>query len=257
MAEELLSELEEKKKEKKKTNYFKLAKIYVLPIFSIILFLVIIIGFVIPKASQILSQLNEISELDQQINAEKAEVTALTALDSQINTINSDLAVLNQLAPTGNTEVTKFQKKISDLVVSIGLASTNERGNDSEVDNIDVQNRLTLKEIPNQFELQGTLDQMFTFIAELSKLQDFIIVQNLELDRTNTDIWVMNITLVKYQFGNVTEDLVQSFMSVPLSQQIDADVQDYIDARKVEETTQESESGENVNDADSTEILVE
>jgi hypothetical protein len=137
------------------------------------------------------------------------------------------------------------------------LASTNERGNDSEVDNIDVQNRLTLKEIPNQFELQGTLDQMFTFIAELSKLQDFIIVQNLELDRTNTDIWVMNITLVKYQFGNVTEDLVQSFMSVPLSQQIDADVQDYIDARKVEETTQESESGENVNDADSTEILVE
>lgn len=231
LSDAFLQEKKEKEEESKR-DYSKLFKIYLLPIIAIGIFLSIIIFGVLDSVQDVFSSVQEIEEAEEEITNTSNFLNQLNNLQQESIQIQSDLDILNQLAPASITEVSNFQSRVSEIANTSGLESQNERSNDSDSVNIDSAGRLDLQEVPNNFEFRGNLSQIFNFFDALSNLNDFVVVENLEMQQGDEDIWQLNITLTKYQFDVITNDLSQLFLNVPVTSDVAPDVQQYINDRR-------------------------
>ncbi len=255
--------LELNMKKRKETTSVKQAirffKIYLFPITSILVFIIIIFGFVIPKVFNMFGQLEEIERLIDELSDRQKELTAVQGMAANEAVLRRDVDTLNSLAPTEVTEVVNFGRKIADLalqyelVISNQVLSDNTQGLSNE-SFLESNELLILREVPNVFEIRGNAADVFEFLDALSRIDDFIVVDEMELSAGEEGEWNMSINLVKYQFSELSDDsdLYQAYVQVPITARVNADVQEYLNNRRQQRTQQLTETN-NINQNEDTE----
>ncbi|MEP7103467.1 MAG: hypothetical protein ABI721_02030 [Candidatus Dojkabacteria bacterium] len=245
----IIQDLDQQKKEKdlKRKKQTKFLKLYILPIFTIIVFVTIIGVFVIPKINQLFAVLDEISTNNDNVTQLSQKLSEVKALDSDSNTILSNLDTVNNIATSQNTQVVSFRDKISNLISQNGLNIISQRLSESTIDPDSSTQNLTgnvnLVELPFIFEIVGPFENIKSFIASLNTIDDFVIVKEMEITvrdsdtltqdpsaQTNGD-WSLKIDLVKYQFLEA-KDLKDLYLNAPATAKISDDMKAYIELRQ-------------------------
>ena len=218
---------------KRLINFFK---IYFFPIASIITFIVIIFIFIIPKIFTIINKLGEIDQLNREFTTRNEELATVQNIANNKNTLEQNVNILNSLAPTELTEVVNFGTKIANLALKYNLEINNQvvRDRINVVMNSDNpnenDNQLVLTEIPNVFEVSGVDSDIFAFINALSAIDDFIVVNEMNLSGSGGGLWVLSINIVKYQFSEFDDNdkLYKSYLEVPITAKINQEIEEYL-----------------------------
>jgi len=240
----VIPELEQQKKAKeeqtKKRNKF--LKLYIVPIFTIIIFIAIIIGLVAPKITEVFGRLDEISTNNATIVDLNQTLSQVKALDANSDTILTNLDTVNTIATSANTEVIKFRDKISDLTTQSNLTIVSQKLSENNIipDNSTggLSGNVNLVEVPFIFEIVGNFENIKTFISSLNSIDDFVIVKEMELALRDQEglsseqvqaanIWSLKIDLVKYQFFEA-KDLQALYLAVPPTARISDQMKSYI-----------------------------
>jgi hypothetical protein len=233
-------DLENPKKEDKLSQAKKYFKFYIMPLISILIFLSIIIFLVIPKVNEIVEELDKLSQSNSAILDLNNKISDLKDLSSRFDNINSLLTKINIITPSQKTEVVKFRDKITSLANTNNLKILLQRL--SEIDSSSTgstanstKDILSLIEVPFVFELQGSFDNIKSFIDSLGKIDDFIIVSEMELisnDNNQNNDWIINLHISKYQFneGNSSK-LSEVFLQVDPTAKINKSLEDYLNKR--------------------------
>jgi Tfp pilus assembly protein PilO len=233
-------ELIEENKKKEKKSYKRIFKLYILPIVALVTFLTLIFTFVIPKIGRVIEKVNEINNLNNEVSKDLKEISNLQVLSSQFGIIQENLEILNSIAPAGQTEVVNFQQKLTEISQNYGLLITNQVFNDNKINDTDLQlGALVLRQIPTRFEVSGEKQNVLSFLDEISALDDFIVIEQMELTSqginsgNDNGIWNLSLIMVKYQFSE--QDLAklnEQFLQVPSTSKPNQSVVDYIEKRK-------------------------
>ncbi len=246
--------LELNKKEKKENSSFRqfliVFRIYLFPITSIIIFLIIIFVFTIPKIFNIFGQLGEIDRLNEDLQTRQEELIEAQRMAANEATLRRDVDILDSLAPTEVTEVVNFGTRIAELAVENELVIDNQFVSD-EIDGfssesfLESNELLLLREVPNDFEIRGDVVDVFDFIEDLGRLEDFIVVNRMELTALETNEWSMEIRIIKYQFQELGEpsELYQAYVQVPISASVNAEIQEYLNLRRQQEGFNNNQDG--------------
>ncbi|MCA9386650.1 hypothetical protein KC669_01305 [Candidatus Dojkabacteria bacterium] len=238
------------KKQKKHNAAYKkwinIARIYVIPILAILIFLFILFGLTIPQVFRIFGLIGEIGDLNDRLDDKKKELVAVQGLNANADLLKQDLEILNSIAPSEQTEVVNFQQKISELARSHNLVINSQQLNENTTgiaeSFIESNELLYLRELPNVFEITGNVGDVFDFIDDLEQIDDFIIVNEMDLSAGQEDTWNMTVNLIKYQFSERSsgEDLFNAYLQVPVTVVINSNVQEYLDKKRgvqIEEVT--------------------
>lgn len=221
----------EEEDDKKPRDYKMLLRVYFIPIIAIFVFIFIILGLIFPKISDIFTDLEEVSSLQDELDRKQSELALLQSKEASVEELRRNLNVLNSLAPAGDTEVVQFQEKVEVLATQNALTINGQRLND-QANDAALADALELKQIPNDFELSGSKSNILQFIDELSRIADFVVVREMKFNGpANQEDWRLELTMVKYQFGDLNQFILATFDSVPIQTQVPQSIQDYIDSR--------------------------
>jgi Tfp pilus assembly protein PilO len=230
----------EQNKKKESKSYKKIFKLYVLPIVALVSFLSLMFMLIIPKIGKIIEKVSEINNLSDEFNQNLTELSNLQTLSSQYLTLEENLGILNSIAPSGETEVVNFQQKLTEISQNYNLLITNQVFNDNKISDSDLQlGALVLRQIPTRFEITGQKENVLSFLNEISALDDFIVIEEMELTNqginsgNDTGTWNLSLIMVKYQFSQQDiEKLNEQFLQVPTTSKPSQSVVDYIERRK-------------------------
>ncbi len=221
----------------------KVLKIYILPLVSMALFFLVIIFLVIPKISEIFSSLDIISKENMSYEQAKVNLDELQSASQNTNTMLSQLDVVNQTTPTGKTEVVKFRDKITNLTTKNNLVILSQQLSENNLPTGENQQStdgsLSLQEVPFTFEIQGQYSSLINFLKDLSSIDDFIIVREMELNSnaistsvSGSDLWVLKLTINKYQFSQISQESQDNiYQNIPISAQPSQKVLDYVNSK--------------------------
>jgi hypothetical protein len=214
-----------------KKSRAKLIKIYLVPIITLVVFVGIIVFMIIPKISEIFSSLGKINADNEQIAVLNALDADLSGLEKNKGAIETDLVDLNTIASGGTTRVVEFRDKIAGILTSFGLDIESQNISESSFITTDVDSSIILIEIPFTFSVTGSLDDTKAFINSLSTIDDFAIVKELDIKKGTTEAWLMNIILIKYQFGTNPE-AETLYQNVDIHTIVPDNIRGYLDSRE-------------------------
>lgn len=228
---ELSATLEDKKKEIRPNDKKTLVKIYLIPMMGILLFFYIVFFLIFGKISSIFNQLDLIDSRNLELNSKQAEVSSLEEASKSVQNIQSSLGILNSLAPSAQTEVVEFQEKVEILAVNNGLTITSQRLNDQSNESGDLT-VLELKQIPSVFEIVGPKQNIDNFLRDFSNIDDFIVVSEMLYSGSlEDDLWRLELTTIKYQFGEANSEVIDSYEQISIDATIPPTVEKYINER--------------------------
>lgn len=218
---------------------------YSLPLFSFGLFMLILFGAVIPNIEDMSKKYEEIETLKTQDELLKQRISNIQELGKRYDSIEEAINKINDIIPTGRTEVVKFGERIKETVTAQNLKSNSQKiGETVFVDEESTGNpqgtlntqkketTLPLSEIPTKFDLTGSFDAIRNFFNALYNGQDFFVVDKMELNGTGGGDWYGTISLVKYQFSPSTEfDPVKAYAPISENTQINQKVVKFLEDR--------------------------
>lgn len=219
---------------------------YVLPIFSFGFFLLILFGAILPTIQNITDTNAAVDSLKQQDQALKQRITTINNLSNNNAKTEEILQKINAIIPTGRTEVVKFGERIDASIAAHSLVSNKRTIGETVLVNSSDQNTATqaqtsdtsasvlpLSDIPTQFDIQGTYENIRSFFIDLYKGQDFFVVDNMDLTSTSTgDDWNGKVSLVKYQFSpSANFDPVKAFLGIDESSPLNQQVLDFLEQK--------------------------
>lgn len=208
----------------------KTIKIYIVPIITLVIFVGIIIFLIIPKISSIFAGLGQIGLDNQAIADTDSLASVLENLNARKPELERDLQNLNTIASGGTTRVVEFRDKIASVLTNFDLTIESQNISESSFINADLQDDVILIEIPFDFAVTGTLDDTKAFINALSNIDDFAIVKELDITKGDGNLWIMNIILIKYQFGTNPEEN-DLYLSVDTQATVPDNIRGYLDSR--------------------------
>ncbi len=256
----IVADLEQQKKAKdaKRKSQTKFLKLYIVPIFTIIVFILIIVLLVVPKINEVFAMLDEVSANNDNITQLTQKLNEVKALNANSDVIQSELDIVNSIATSQNTEVIKFRDKISDLTIQNNLTIVSQKLTETTVipdaSNTGLTGNVNLVEVPFIFEIVGNFQDIKSFIASLNSIDDFVIVKEMDLALRDQEglssgevqassEWSLKIDLVKYQFFEA-KDLQALYLNVPATAKISDDMKAYILLR--EQKAQQVSNGDSV-----------
>lgn len=238
-AENIDTFLNEKRNKKKFFDWTKL-KFYGLPVISTSIFVIIVLFFIIPKITEIFSELENVDRLGKEQTELQNLLIETRRLQSNIDNLDAQLSVIDSIAPSRETEVLIFRNKIQQLAESNGLKFAFQVSSDTNLQN-QVTNApldaLSLKEVATQFEVTGEFTNIEQFINQLNLIDDFIIIRQMSLssielaEQSSFTEWELQLTIAKYQFNNETDAIREDYLKVDPNQQLDELMRDYINNR--------------------------
>ncbi len=235
---------DEKIKEKERNKkLLKNIRLYVIPIVAVVGLILIIVFLILPKLTDIFAQMDYVNLGNETIKSNDEQILLLRALSNDYSNLVQKLSIVNQIAPTGTTEVVKFRDKVTQLIVDNHLTIISQRLSEANVDTSTIGNgkpigNLVLQEVPFLFTVEGKYNDLVTFINSLGRIDDFIIVKEMQLNAVDStdntkDDWIFKINMVKYQFNNVADEagLRKAFLNVPLTAKPSDAMDSYINQR--------------------------
>ncbi len=213
-----------------KQSWSKFLKIYIFPIVTLAIFTGIILFLVIPKISEIFAAIDQVKIDNEEVAAINTEIADLSNLQNNTE-LSSNLALLNELASNGATRVVEFRDKMAANLSQFNLTVNTQRISESSFINADLRDSIILIEIPFEFSVTGTLDNVKAFITSLSTLSDFAIVKELDIAKEEGESWNMKIILVKYQFAANPND-EELYSNIDPTTRIPQNIQEFLETRK-------------------------
>ncbi|MDD3647602.1 MAG: hypothetical protein PHS44_03845 [Candidatus Dojkabacteria bacterium] len=232
---------------------------YSLPLFSIIIFFLILFAGTVPAIKGIQNSNDAIEQKKQEISELDSQLASLEALKSNEGQMISDLAIIDKIVPAEKTQVAKFVGEISDLAETNELEETKyESGEQIEKLQEEIEEALeketaAIINIPATSQYTATFGNIGGFLNALYKKNDFIIVSALSMqggeareyiasrqkargEKVSIDTslpyftWTMKVTFEKYQFSKgFSEYIIQNL--VPLDTQPNEEILQYIRRR--------------------------
>ncbi len=229
-----LTPMEEKVMIRRK-NIRRYIRLYVIPISAIIIFLGLMLLLVLPKISQIFSSLDDISKNNDTVTEKVQQLTDLKTLSGNSDTVYKQLNVINETAPSGTTEVVKFRDKITALIQANKLNVNSQKLSETDIAaqtlNDQTNGIITLQEVPFLFEVTGKYSDIVGFLDALSKIDDFIIVREMELTiiTEGSDAWALKLNMDKYQFSTLSKENANTiYLNVPSTVRLSDIISKYI-----------------------------
>lgn len=218
-----------KKQQQQNIPMPKILKLYVLPIATLIIFTSIVVFMVLPAVSGLFAGMDEISRLNNTVKQKDVELSQLQNLQSREAQLDLDLSAIARIVPTGRTEVVNFQLRVVSLASQFGLqvseVETAEQVLQTGEENISA---LGIIEIPSNFTITGSLEQIKAFILSLETIDDFVIIGEMVVgaDRQTAGLWNLDLLLIKYQFQNPDEQnqLLEAYSRVPITAEADEEI---------------------------------
>jgi len=225
---------------------------YVVPLLVLSIFGAMLIFLILPKISEILGKLEQTNSLYDQTRIMDAEIQTIFALNQDQAQFGTDLLLINQIAPSGATEVVNFHQKVLGLIQANGLTVQQSSLEESvkQAEDQASSSSLGIIEIPSTFTLNGPFSGLKRFVEQIRSLSDFVIIGEMAL-RANIDPnaavglvgggqdnWTLIITLIKYQFQEPNEQnkLQQIFQKIPPNLKPDQTVIDFAREKFATET---------------------
>ena len=192
---------------------------YLFPIFSFIFFLLILFFAVIPSVGNINSKINDIDNLRGEETRLNDRITKIRQLDQDAVKNQDVMNKINEIVPTGQTEVVKFGERIKaaltkNILENLGIKSgesilvdptnnqtTSTTTTSSSQTLVKGENVLSLREIPSEFDIKGGYEDIRNFFIQLYQGTDFFVVDEMSLNKNSENIWSGAVSLAKYQFS--------------------------------------------------------
>lgn len=186
----------------------------ILPLIGFVLFIIILFSAVIPNIQQMNAKLAEIEKLKEQDATLRDRITKIRALGEQNVKLYKILDKINEIVPTGNTQVVKFSDRIASIASANTLTNTKRNVGEmiivSDLSGVpdpsginkttgNAKTDLPLSEIPVKFDISGNYNNIREFFKALYKSNDFFVVEQMSLNLGKSDLWFGEISLVKYQ----------------------------------------------------------
>lgn len=214
-------------------------KLYVLPIFSGVVFIFIIVLLVIPSVLNIFTLVDEINQRTGEYQREVASLDKLKTLNSNSANIISSLNGINNITTADQTEVVRFRNKITQVINANNLKVFSQQLSENEplIQPNQPSEEISLKEVPFEFQIEGSFGDIVRFFNEIERLSDFVIIKEMNFTRSSkssgdgSTIWVLDLMLVKYQFRSST-GLENIYLNIDPSVKINQKVLDYINTKK-------------------------
>lgn len=215
-------------------NYF--IKFYAIPILSMIVLMAIVFFAIIPNIKQSSQLFSKINELENENLIVQSRIDNLTAIRSQNNTRQELIDKINELVPTGKSQVVKFRQRINSSGTGNDLEIKDSKAGETINYTIVTIDNFSLIQIPSQFIVEGKFKNMRSFLNALYEGQDFFIVNQMGLNlagvESGEDKWLGEFDLTKYQFFAEDEfNSINVFSNVSESQQPNQQVIDFLEQR--------------------------
>jgi hypothetical protein len=115
------------------------------------------------------------------------------------------LTTVRVIAPSSNTDITKFQNEIRTAILNVGnITLVNLKIRDDEISNDpNLAGPLQLREVPIDIELVSTKDSLQLFLNNITSGNDFVTVSQMsfkQIEQEQDESWRMNLSLIKSQF---------------------------------------------------------
>lgn len=174
-----------------------------LPIFLFLAFAILIFFVIIPRISSMISKLDEINEFSAELNELNMKIRDFSNINSQ-ETIDL-LTTVRVIAPSSNTDITKFQNEIRTAILNVGnITLVNLKIRDDEISNDpNLAGPLQLREVPIDIELVSTKNSLQLFLNNITSGNDFVTVSQMsfkQIEQEQDESWRMNLSLIKSQF---------------------------------------------------------
>lgn len=248
-ASRALSELQQERNNKPaRLPFSKLFRVYLVPLLVVGIFATILFVLIVPNIGAIFEQLDKTAQANSALVALDGRVQFLQQMAANDQQTTADLARLNAIMPEAVTEVVNFQQQVRRMMneqngLTVGASTTAEQaiaaittaevGEDSPV---------VVLEIPSTFSAIGRIQQIRSFISDIKELDSFVTIGEMRVDHDdnfsaetlnqidNSNQWRLTITLIKYQFANVSDaqQVRQLYIDKAENSRLNQEVLDYI-----------------------------
>lgn len=189
-------------------KYKNIFKFYFLPIFSVVIFFLIMIFAIVPNITYMRDQLQIVRALRDESNEYDRRISALNELKKDAESYKSLLEKVNSLVPSEQSEVVKFRQRVAQNGQDNRLIVENQKTGEILVDDSNVVEKTTnfqLIEIPSNFLFKGEFNSLREFLRTMYEGDDFFVISSMDLDieviRNVGSIWMGDFDLIKYQFS--------------------------------------------------------
>ncbi|MFQ5493711.1 MAG: hypothetical protein ACE5DX_06155 [Candidatus Dojkabacteria bacterium] len=184
-------------------------KFYGLPLFSFAIFIAIVVGTIIPNITQVFAAIDEINSLRTEDEELVARTERLQRLQQENAASQATIDKINQIVPTGKSEVVGFARRVGDTVAGEALILENSKTgedflSDQSAEELQANQGLVLIEIPSEFTIRGEFNNFRNLLNQLYEGDDFFVVDEMNLraspNEESPTNWSASINLAKYQF---------------------------------------------------------
>lgn len=214
-------------------------KEYAVPILGILVFILILSFLTIPSINNLFDSYDQKAQVESKLENTRQELKDLQNLRNE-NQKNRDLLErLQKIIPTSQTEVVNFVNKVEqisiDTSVSFKDAVAGERlilDNSGRASRSVDDKNLRLLQIPVNFTLNGSLENLRSLLGKIYSSDDFIVMTEMQLNNRpeNEEGAKIELELSKYQYNKpVSESDYQELLkSISYKEKPDSEVIEFI-----------------------------
>ncbi|MBP9758166.1 hypothetical protein KBD45_00585 [Candidatus Dojkabacteria bacterium] len=214
-------------------------KEYLVPMLGLLIFIGILMVFTIPSINDLFGTYDLRDTANNELDQKEIELKELQNLRNANKTNKDMLERLQLIIPTSQTEVVNFVNKVEQISndTSVGFkdAVAGERlilDSAGKASTKTDDRNLRLLQIPINFTLNGTLDNLRSLLIKIYNNDDFIVMTEMQLNNrdTETDGAKVELELSKYQYNTPAsnKDYQELLKSISYKEKPDQDVIEFI-----------------------------
>ena len=165
---------------------------FIVPIASVIAFLIIVLFPIIGTVNTIRDNQATIKQKDAEIASLDATITDLETLARQDPVVQTNLAKIDKIVPSEKSEVVQFVLAVEDIAKQNNLEKTEQKSDEGK-ESVDEDTQTTdyqevtnqsasIISINNQFSFKGDKLEIENFLNALYHRDDFIIVSTMKME---------------------------------------------------------------------------
>lgn len=220
---------------RKVLDYRKFIKFYLIPIVSVLIFIILFIFTIIPNIKYMFDGLQDVNSLKDESEKFDARIAVLKTLKENEDQDRQTLGIINQLVPSENSEVVKFRQKVAQYGREKGLEVESLKAGESIINEKDKNvlletSHYQLIEIPSKFTFTGPFGSYRELLKTMYNGDDFFVISSMKLDvsaDTRTGLlWRGDFDMIKYQFSQSSTGA--NYSQVPETQPINQSVVNFV-----------------------------
>jgi hypothetical protein len=220
---------------KKVLDYRKFLKFYLIPIVSVLIFVILFIFTIVPNIKYMFDGLQDVNSLQDESKKLDSRINVLKTLKENEDVDRQTLGIINQLVPSENSEVVKFRQKVAEYGKQKGLEVESLKAGESILSEKDKNvlletSHYQLIEIPSKFTFTGPFGSYRELLKTMYNGDDFFVISSMKLDvsadNRSSLLWRGDFDVIKYQFSQSSTG--SNYSQVPETQPVNQSVVNFV-----------------------------